>query len=60
MRRKNVTIKELYKLAKATNHENATIRVEYDCNDDWYGINKTVDLSEVRFEQGEFIFHFED
>ena len=50
-----MTIKELYELAKATNHENATIRVQYYCGASWYDLGESIDFSNITLGDKEII-----
>lgn len=50
-----MTVKELYELAKATNHENATIRVMYYCGDSWYDLDESIDFSNITLGDGEIL-----
>jgi len=54
-----MTIKELYEFAKATGHENATMRVCVYCNNSWYDLNESVDFSNITLGNKEILVEFD-
>jgi hypothetical protein len=52
-----MTIKELYELAVEFGYENASVVINYECNDSWYDYYETVKEKEVDFDEYHIIIN---
>ena len=44
-----MTIKQLYEMAKIAGKEDAPVRIDYACKDDWYDYSGDISESDITF-----------
>ena len=55
-----MTIKDLYDMAKAIGIENATLTLDYQCNDDWYSYCNDINQDDIVFLDNEICISIEN